>query len=129
MWNTDVVGIQLADYAQESSNTRFWFRIPKTIATTFAQLKSWLTDNPVELYYPLAAPTDTVITNQTLIAQLEAIRTALLENGANTITNTAAGTNLAGDMEVGYFGYTPSSQYDKWVWLDAGQAGAHYEQI
>lgn len=126
MWNTDVVGIQTADYAQESSNTRFWFRIPKTIATTFNQLKSWLTNNPVKLYYPLATATDTIITNQALIDQLEAVRTASLQNGTNTITNTATGSNLAGDMEIGYYGLDPISRYDEYIWRTTNNS---YEQI
>ena len=88
--------------------------------------KQWLSDNNAELLYALATPTDTAIANTTLIAQLEAIRTASLENGANTITNTAAGTNLAGDMEVGYYGYNPRSRYDKWLWLDINN---EYEKI
>ena len=68
----------------------------------------------------------TAITDQTLIAQLEAIRTASLGNGANTITNTATGSNLAGDMEIGYYGFAPRNRYDKWLWLDINN---EYEQI
>ena len=76
--------------------------------------------------YPLATPTDTAITDTNLIAQLEAIRTASLENGTNTITNTATGTNLAGDMEIGYYGYNPTNRYDKWLWLDLNN---NYEKL
>lgn len=93
---------------------------------TTTALDSWLSSVKPSLYYPLATPTDTVITNQTLIAQIEAIRTASLQNGANTITNTAIGSNLAGDMEVGYYGYNPRNRYDKWLWLDINN---EYEQI
>lgn len=78
------------------------------------------------VYYALATPTDTVITDQALIDQLEAIRTASLQNGANTITNTATGSNLAGDMEIGYYGYNPRNRYDKWLWLDIDN---EYEQL
>ena len=99
------------------------------VFTTKEAAIAWIRANKPTAYWALRTPTDTAITDQALIAQLEAIRTALLQNGANTITNTATGTNLAGDMEIGYYGYTPSSQYDKWIWLDAGAAGAHYEQI
>lgn len=90
---------------------------------------AWIAANKPVIYYPLSTPTETTITDAALIAQLEAIRTALLQNGANTITNTATSPNLAGDMEIGYYGYTPSSQYDKWIWLNVGAAGAHYEQL
>ena len=79
-----------------------------------------------EIYYALATPTDTVIADQTLIEQLEAIRTASLQNGANTITNTAIGSNLAGNMEIGYYGYNPRNRYDKWLWLDINN---EYEKI
>lgn len=41
-----------------------------------ADFLSWLTSNPVMLYYALATPTDTQITNSTLISQLNAIEAA-----------------------------------------------------
>lgn len=79
-------------------------------------------------HYGLAAgyATDTVITDSTLIAQLEAIRTASLENGSNTLSNSATGSNLAGDMEISYYGYNPTNRYDKWLWLDINNS---YEQL
>lgn len=43
----------------------------------------WLANNPVTVKYPASTTTDTVITDGTLIAQLEAIR---LDSGANTIS-------------------------------------------
>lgn len=87
--------------------------------------KTWLSQHNVTVYVILATPTDTVITDQTLIAQLEAIRTASLQ-ASNTITNTATGSNLAGDMELGYYEYDPTNRYDKWLWLDINN---EYEQI
>lgn len=50
----------------------------------------------------------------------------LIKNGSNTITNTATGSNLAGDMEVDYFGYDPTNRYDKWLRLDINNA---YEKL
>ena len=94
--------------------------------TSVAELKTWLSSNNVTLRYVLATATDTTITDTTLIAQLEAIRTASLQNGTNTITNTATGSNLAGDMEIGYFGFNPTNRYDKFIWLDLNN---NYEQI
>lgn len=88
--------------------------------------KNWLDSNSVNAYYALTTATDTTITDTNLIAQLEAIRTASFENGTNTITNTATGTNLAGDMEIGYYGFNPTNRYDKWLWLDINN---EYEQI
>ena len=97
-----------------------------TSASTLTAWKAWLSSNNTTVCYALATPTDTEITDTTLIAQLEAIRTASLQNGANTITNTATGSNLAGDMEIGYYGFAPRNRYDKWLWLDINN---EYEQI
>ena len=94
--------------------------------STEAQAKAWVSANRPEFYCELSAPTDTAITDTDLIAQLEAIRTASLENGTNTITNTATGANLAGDMEIGYYGYNPRNRYDKWLWLDLNN---NYEKL
>lgn len=82
--------------------------------------------NGAIVYYALETPTDTTITDTDLIAQLEAIRTASLENGTNTITNSTPAPNLTGDMEVGFYGYNPRNRYDKWLWLDLNN---NYEQI
>jgi hypothetical protein len=118
---------QTADGFGISSSSYMSIRVGN--ASAASDILDILQNNAVMAYAALQTPTDTTITDAGLIAQLEAIRTALLQNGANTIANTAAGSNLAGDMEIGYYGYTPSSQYDKWLWLDVGAAGAHYEQI
>lgn len=75
--------------------------------------------------YPLATPTDTAITDTNLIAQLEAVRNATLQ-ASNTITNTATGTNLAGDLELGYYEYDPTNRYDKFIWLDLNN---NYEKL
>lgn len=64
---------------------------------------TWVTSNPVIAYYVLATPTDTIITEQTLIEQLEAIRKASLQNGINNINNIAIAPNLAGDMDIRYY--------------------------
>lgn len=97
-----------------------------TGANNVEAFTEWL-DNLNTIYiYALLTPTDTTITDTDLIAQLEAIRTASLKNGTNTITNTATGTNLAGDMEIGYFGFNPTNRYDKFIWLNLNN---NYEQI
>ena len=87
--------------------------------------KSWIASHKPLLYAPLMTPTDTTITDQTLIAQLEAVRNATLQ-ASNTITNTATGTNLAGDLELGYYEYDPQNRYDKWLWLDLNN---NYEKL
>lgn len=100
--------------SQTSNNIRF----KNSDCSTIQDIQSALLGNPAVIYYALATATDTVITDTDLIAQLEAIRTASLETGTNTISNTATGTNLAGDLEIGYYGYDPLNKYDKYFWLD-----------
>lgn len=115
-------------YATDVHKTVKTVRI-KDIRFTEAQaLKTWLSQNNTTIYYVVATATDTTITDTTLIAQLEAIRTAALENGANTITNSATGSNLAGDMEIGYYEYDPTNRYDKWLWLRANNAYEEFDE-
>lgn len=123
--NTQVQGF-LPALDSNSHKLRAWIRISTTTADTTDQFKTWLNTNTPIFYYKLDTATDTTITDTTLIAQLEAIRTASLQNGENTITNSATGDNLAGDMEIGYYGYNPRNRYDKWLWLDINN---EYEQI
>ena len=54
------------------------------------------------MYYALATPTDTAITDQTLIDQLNAVANAQLYSGQNNIMNIAFSPNLAGELEIGY---------------------------
>lgn len=46
------------------------------VGTTIASIAQWLTNNNVVLYYVLATPTDTQITDENLISQLEALANA-----------------------------------------------------
>lgn len=101
-------------------------RFMTSLSSTLEAFKAWLASNQTTTYFVRKTTTDTVITDTALISQLEAICTASLQNGANTITNTATGSNLAGDMEIGYYSYNPRNRYDKWLWLDINN---EYEQI
>lgn len=94
--------------------------------TTANGFKDWLDNNNIYAYYALATSTDTTITDQTLITQLEAIAKAALQSGSNTISNTASGTNLAGDLDISYHGYDPLNKYNKYIWINLDGA---YEQL
>lgn len=113
---------------RQGTNDRCYFRNTAYIGKTGNEMRALLLANSggANVYYYLSTPADTTITNSTLIAQLEAIRTAALEDGTNTIANSAAGANLAGDMEITYYGYNPTNRYDKFIWLDLNN---NYEQI
>ena len=104
---------------RSGTNDRIYFRVAAWARSkTVNEVNQMVTDNDgIDLWYPLATPTDTTITDSTLIAQLEAVRKATLANGQNTLTNTAVGTNLAGSMRIGYYGYNPS-EYSEWLYVD-----------
>lgn len=73
-------------------------------STTVEQFKTWLDSHPMSVYYPLATPTDTEITNAALIAQLEAILSqGYTYAGTNNITTVISAGNEQGELEVGYY--------------------------
>ena len=53
--------------------------------TSLNNFKTWLASNPTIVYYALATPTTTEITNEALIAQLEALGASSLYLGLNNI--------------------------------------------
>jgi hypothetical protein len=61
-------------------------------------LKNWLANNPTTIYYVLATPTTTEITNTELISQLESIE--LLE-GLNNVS--VVSPSLSGIFEIEYY--------------------------
>ena len=101
-------------------NSQIWLIFADNTTATLEDFSGWITDNndPYIWHVYATPPTDITITNQTLIDQLEAVCTALLDNGANTISNAATSPNLAGDMEVSYYGYDPQNQYNEWLYIN-----------
>ena len=131
-WTTRIIGSTTVDKSsftlRSSWNTdpvRVRFLFPASVADTVTKWRTYLHNNSVIIRYTMATATDTTITDANLIAQLDAVRTASLQ-ASNTITNTATGTNLAGDMEFGYHEYNPTNRYNKWLWLDLNNA---YEKL
>jgi len=58
---------------------------PQSGITSLADFKTWLASNPTTVYYVLATPTTTEITNEEVLEGLEAIGDATLYVGANNI--------------------------------------------
>jgi hypothetical protein len=65
---------------------------------TREQVQTWLSTNNVTAYYPLATPTDTQITDSTLIGQLNALNAGETYDGTTLIT--VSSENLVGSLEV-----------------------------
>lgn len=70
------------------SNYSILFNVATSIATTSAEFKTWLSTHNTEVYYVLATPTYTEITDSTLISQLEAIAGAEGYTGQTNISQT-----------------------------------------
>lgn len=70
------------------------FRVSNTIASSVADFKTWLSNNNVEISYPLATETTETITNTELISQLNALYYANSYNGTTNITITSEDLEL-----------------------------------
>lgn len=74
----------------------------ETISTDYVSTTGSLTTGAT-IYYVLAAPTDTEITNEALVAQLEAILSqGHTYAGTNNITTVIAAGNAQGELEICY---------------------------
>lgn len=69
--------------------TNTYFR-STSITTSESNWTTWLTSNNITMYYALSTPTDTQITNASLIAQLEALSGATTYNSQTIFTVTSA---------------------------------------
>lgn len=93
-----------------STNT---IRIRYTDMANLSAFQTWLGNNNTALYYALATPTDTEITDEALVAQLEAILSqGKTYAGTNNITTVISAGNEQGELEVGYY-----NAYDSYLYV------------
>ena len=76
------------------------FRLRNTACSSASDYQNWLSNNNLILYYQLATPTDTKITDATLISELEAVLNASTYGGETDIEITATGTNLPAPLQI-----------------------------
>lgn len=89
--------------------------------TNATDYRTWLATLKPTVYYALATPTDTQITEQTLIDQLEVLGAAKLFVGQNNILVTATSSNLSATLEASYYtGIDYSGAGYEW---EPGEAG------
>lgn len=94
----------------------------ETISTDYISTTGSLTTGAT-VYYALATPTDTEITNEALIEQLEAVLGGHTYAGANNISTITP--NEQGTLEVGYYTkYQPMVVGGGYVWEAGGSGGA-----
>ena len=70
------------------------------VASTISDFKTWLSTNNTLVYYALATPTDTQITDASLISDLNALAGASTYTDLTYITSTATGTNLPVILDI-----------------------------
>lgn len=80
------------------------FRVRYGTEMTLENWKSYLSLTPMSVYYRLATPTDTKITDGTLISQLNAVGSAVLPKPNAYIGVSADSTNLPGSLKISYYG-------------------------
>lgn len=95
------------------------------IADSYNAVKALAAANNFTIYYALATPTDTEITNETLVAQLEAILSqGKTYAGTNNITTVIAAGNEQGELEITYYTtYEAKVVGGGYVWEEGGSGG------
>lgn len=94
----------------------------ETITTDYVCTSGTLTVGD-EVYYVLDAPTDILITDATLINNLNMLYNKHFESGTVSITTSA---NVTADLKIGYYSYDIHNQYDEYVYMPETQT---YERI
>lgn len=83
-----------------SNNSTLWAMSSQVTPASLQGWTDWLTTNTPTLYYALATPTDTKITDATLISELEALLSASTYDGETDFAITATGTNLPAPLQL-----------------------------
>lgn len=83
-------------WVQPNANA-FYIQVLNTRANDLAGFRTWLGANPATVYYDISTPTDTQITNATLISELEDLLSATTYSGTTYITVSG---DLASPLEV-----------------------------
>ena len=76
---------------RQSDNQKIWYFILKYDFNNLVEFKSWLSTHNTTVYYILATPTHTEITDTTLISQLNAIEQAVSYDEQTNISQTNTG--------------------------------------
>jgi len=83
--------------------------------TSANDFKTWLASNPTTVYYALATPTTTEITNEALVEELDALLDLQMYQGINNITSSSV--NLPAILELSYETFSQYDSYNKFIWI------------
>lgn len=98
-WN----GTVLNGVSQGTNNNYLQFSLPISVATTQAEVRTYFDNHPTLVYYTLATPIDTQITDAALVEQLEALAGAMSYDEQTNFSVTATSTNLPVLLNVAVF--------------------------
>lgn len=119
--------------AGATSNTKLRFLVRKEVAADRAAWETWLGSHNISVYYRIATPTDTKITDSSLISQLNAVLNATLYQPTTIITSSgnlaailgleAFTDNLNSLLEIASEPTPESKTYSDFVGTDGITAG------
>lgn len=92
--------------------------VKNTNYTSAADFKTWLQSHNTTVYYALATPTTTEITDQTLVDQLEALASAALNQGVNNIFTEIATGNAMPTLELNWVEWQKYNRHNVYIWND-----------
>lgn len=96
--NTQINTIAIYKTSNITSTTNIYISLANI--DTVEDLTTWFNSHATELYYPLATPTNTEITNATLISQLNALSKAKTYDGSTTIVQDGTDAQFKLSMPV-----------------------------
>lgn len=116
--NVEAGGYDVYNYSSAGVVRAFVLYVSADSASDITAFKTWLANNPTTVYYSLATPTDTEITNAEVLAGLNSAAGLKLFPGQNNITDQTP--NAQPTMTVQY--YTALDPGGGLVW-ESGEAG------
>lgn len=96
--NTQINTIAIYKTSNITSTTNIYISLANI--DTVEELTTWFNSHATELYYPLATPTNTEITDTTLISQLNALSKAKTYDGSTTIVQDGTDAQFKLSMPV-----------------------------
>lgn len=91
------------DYGVANHNSNHWIVLRNKDWTSVSDITTWLSSHNTSVYYALATPTDTEITDVNLLNQLNALGSGKSYLDVTDFSVTTSGTNLPAILDVEVF--------------------------
>lgn len=97
-----------------TASGNLWF-MSGVASLDVSNVNAWLSEKNAIMYYVLATPTTTEITNSTLVEELDALLDLQMYQGINNITSSSV--NLPAILELSYETFSQYDSYNKFIWI------------